>query len=75
MKASEVTESGFYWWYDSDGWFSDRIRGPWHVIEWVQYPGQNWGWWAMAGTEIANEVDGDVYGPVRPPIEGEGNEA
>ena len=59
MKASEVTEAGFYW-YDDDG--------QWVVVKAFKYG--NGCRFVFAGNECdqtADHMDGDFAGPIVPP--------
>lgn len=63
MKATEVTQEGFYW--NTDPWDG------WVVIQAVQeYPGPTGLFFRIPGNEVdqfAGYIQGDVYGPLPPP--------
>lgn len=59
MKASEVTEPGYYWVRHQEPGLSPH----WYIVE------MDLGQFYECGNEVAiDEIDGDLYGPVTPPI-------
>lgn len=63
MKASEVTEAGFYWWKFDD---SPDCR----IVEVTRdYRDTAWVFWAIGRDDesYANEMAGEFVGPLVPP--------
>lgn len=78
MKASEVTESGFYWWKDteSEGYCESEWPSPdgWQVVyaqasEIITF--------YKTGSEVPfwdDQIPGEIHGPIDRASVGEGNE-
>lgn len=69
MKASEVTESGFYWWKAPE--FSGHELVGWQPIRIVAEEDQIYGY-VLGASQFCwrrSDLDADVIGPLRTPSE------